>query len=167
MLQHLGEIGGDDGVDPRDLEKLFKKELIQSATQPKVDRKALQLCRQVERVLMFVVPELVSDELDATSSFEPVSDSHTDSDSQSREQAGSNPTIERLLTAEILGVIPAPRTNHLLATIQLAEASSETEIRELEHYLKSCRGQIRSEVAASINRRKTPDISFRVVNPDA
>ena len=50
MLQFCGEIHPEDGTDPREW---FKK----SRSSRKQDRKDLQLCRQIARVLSFVLPD--------------------------------------------------------------------------------------------------------------
>ena len=98
-----------------------------------VDRKALQLCRQVERTLGLVLSGELND--------------------------------DRVRDLMILSVTPAPRGNHMLVTLQTAEAVSQEELLELDAILASYNGQLRAAIAADIHRRKTPEITLRVVNP--
>ena len=64
-----------------------------------VDRKALQLCRQVERTLGLVLSGELND--------------------------------DRVRDLMILSVTPAPRGNHMLVTLQTAEAVSQKELPEV------------------------------------
>ncbi len=98
-----------------------------------VDRKALQLCRQVERTLGLVLAGELND--------------------------------DRVRDLLVLSVVPAPHSNHLLATLQAAEVLSHEELFRLDQALAEHKGQIRSAIAADINRRKTPEITMRVINP--
>ena len=136
MQRHCGEIGDEDGLDPIALAKLHREaersELIARATHPNANRKALQLCRQVERALSFIIPD-VGD--------------------------------ERLLGSFIASVVPAPHTHHLLVTVELAEIVSEVELVELQEFLLASKSRVRAEIAQSINRRKTPDVTLQVINP--
>jgi ribosome-binding factor A len=98
-----------------------------------VDRKALQLCRQVERTLGLVLAGELND--------------------------------DRVRDLLVLSVVPAPHSNHLLVTLQAAEALSQEELLELDQALLEHKGRLRSAIAADISRRKTPDITLRVINP--
>ena len=127
MLRNCGEIGPEDGIDPRDLLKQFASS--------KKDRKALQLCRQVERTISLVV----SGELDD----------------------------DRVRDLQLLSVTPAQHSNHLLVTFQTSSHLPGDALLELDAALFARKGQIRAAIAADINRKKTPDITLRVVNPPA
>ncbi|MGN6544848.1 MAG: hypothetical protein ACTHK7_07350 [Aureliella sp.] len=65
--------------------------------------------------------------------------------------------------AYVLDVMPAPNTSHLLVLVQPAAAVDADGLRELEETLARHAGQLRTTVAESIHRRKTPTLSFRVV----
>jgi ribosome-binding factor A len=108
-------------------------ELIRRATSPKLDRKALQLCRQIEREISLIL----SGELDD----------------------------DRVRDLLVLSVQPYPRTNLLLVTLQAAEIHTQAQLLELDGVLAAFKPAIRSEVAMAINRRKAPDLCFRVINP--
>jgi ribosome-binding factor A len=60
----------------------------------------------------------------------------------------------------VQSVVPAPNTSRLLVT--LAPDRSETE--HLTEHLRRARGKLRSEVAAVINRRRMPDLVFRIAD---
>ena len=125
ILRHCDQIGPEDGIDPR--------ELLRKMTSNKQDRKALQLCRQVERTVSLVASGELND--------------------------------DRIRDLQLVSVIPAPHSNHLLVTFQASELLPGDELLELDALLASHRGRIRSAIAADINRKKTPDITLRVVNP--
>jgi hypothetical protein len=61
----------------------------------------------------------------------------------------------------VQSVIPAPNASRLLVTV--APAHSEADL-PAEH-LRRARGKLRSEVAGVINRRRMPDLVFRVADP--
>lgn len=98
-----------------------------------VDRKALQLCRQVERTLGLVLGGELND--------------------------------DRVRDLLVMAVVPAPNSTHLLVTLQAAETLTQEGLIELEQALVEHKGQLRSAIAADISRRKTPEITLRVVNP--
>lgn len=54
-------------------------------------------------------------------------------------------------------VEPAPNTARLLVTV----AKVDDPNKALEHLNKAC-GMLRCEIATAINRKKTPELSFRV-----
>ncbi len=99
----------------------------------KVDRKALQLCRQIERTLGLVLGGELND--------------------------------DRVRDLLVLSVVPAPNSNHLLVTLQAPEPLSQEELWGLDHVLAEHKGQLRAAMAADISRRKTPEITLRVINP--
>ena len=95
------------------------------------ERKTLQLCRQVERALMHVLPDSDDD------------------------------TLRDLM---IVGVEPAPNAGRLLVTTTpLCEMIDPLDATSR---LQAARGWLRCEIAASIHRRKVPDLLFRCVVPD-
>jgi ribosome-binding factor A len=60
-------------------------------------------------------------------------------------------------------VVPAPNAVRLLVTLSLTDAAETAQAAQrLEH----ARGKLRSEVAAAVNRRRTPDLVFRVVGSE-
>jgi ribosome-binding factor A len=61
-------------------------------------------------------------------------------------------------------VRPAPNSARLLITLSLPRGSVEVE--EVMGRLQRVGGMLRSEVAAAINRRKTPELMFRVVQAE-
>jgi len=65
--------------------------------------------------------------------------------------------------AYVLDVVPAPNTSHLLVLVQPAATLDADGIRQLEEDLARHAGQLRTAVAESIHRRKTPTLSFRVI----
>jgi ribosome-binding factor A len=89
-------------------------------------RKALQLCRQVEEALHWVLG--------------------ADRD-------------EMLQGLQIVSVEPAPSAARLLVTVRAEGADLAT---ALEH-LQRATGRLRCEIAASIHRRRTPELAFRVM----
>ncbi len=78
---------------------------------------------------------------------------------------GGEVSDERLRDLMILSVDPAPHSNHLLVTMQTNAVVTGEQLIALEGILSSHKGTMRTAIANAINRRKTPDISLRVVNP--
>ena len=108
----------EDGIDPR----------LQSSRSPgkATNRKALQLCRQVERALSVILEG------------------------------------EILRDLSVQAVVPGPDSSRLLVTFVFhgpAEVSSAAVLGALH----ASYAKLRGEVAASIHRRKTPELSFQVV----
>lgn len=118
LLSSCSELGAGDGCDPR---------LDRPEGAGKVrNRKALQLCAQVERTLVSIFADCGDDVL-------------------------------RDLLVE--SVTPMPNASRLLVTV-LPTVPIETAMI-LEH-LENARGKLRSEAVAAINRRRAPDLLFRV-----
>ncbi len=65
--------------------------------------------------------------------------------------------------AYIMEVMPAPNTSHLVVLVQPAGPLDEDGLRDLEATLARHAGVLRTAVAESIHRRKTPTLSFRVI----
>lgn len=107
--------------------------LIHRATSPKIDRKALQLCKQIQRELSLIL----SGELDD----------------------------DRVRDLMVMSVSPFPHTNLLLVTLQTGQICTQDELLTLDSALTHHKPLIRSEIAAAIHRKKTPDLCFRVINP--
>lgn len=124
MLRSCGAIGPEDGVDP--------KEALRQRAVRKPDRKAQQLCRQVEHAINFAL----ASELNCDA-------------------------VRDLIVAS---VSPAPASYHLLVILTPPEAVTEMQAAELECLLARFKGKIRWIISASIHRKKTPDITLRVVN---
>ena len=127
MLACCGEIQDDDGLDPR---QFFK---TTSRSRGKRDRKAQQLCRQVQQTLNLVLSGEFADEV--------------------------------LQSLFVESVVPVPNASQLLVTVSTADGSEDAVesgliLQKLEHVA----GQLRSEVAAAITRRKTPRLMFQVAS---
>jgi ribosome-binding factor A len=108
----------DDGTDPR-----FSRERPQGKVS---NRKALQLCRQVERALSVLLEGEILRELTVQS------------------------------------VVPAPDSRRLLVMFVYhgPESVASADVLAALHGYSA---RLRGEVAASIHRRKTPELSFRVL----
>lgn len=65
--------------------------------------------------------------------------------------------------AHILDVIPAPNTSHLVVLVGAAFAFDSQAVAALEETLSRNAGLLRTNVAHSIHRRKTPTLTFHVV----
>jgi ribosome-binding factor A len=61
----------------------------------------------------------------------------------------------------VQSVVPAPNASRLLVTVEPALARTDL----LAEHLHRARGRLRGEVAAAINRRRMPDLVFRIANP--
>lgn len=62
-------------------------------------------------------------------------------------------------------VDPAPDASHLLVSVAPLDPGDQTPADVYLTKLMAVSGKLRSEVAASISRRKTPELAFRVVPP--
>jgi len=65
----------------------------------------------------------------------------------------------------VVSVVPAPNAGRLVVTVALPR-SAEVSVEEVLQRLLSQSGRLRSEVAAAVSRRKTPELAFRVVTDD-
>ncbi len=111
--------GDGDGFDPR-----FE---VRHENRPVANRKALQLCRQVERTLSSLFAGACGDDV--------------------------------LADLLVQSVVPAPSSARLLVTVSCATLA--TPPAEVMEHLHGAVGLLRREVAASIHRRKTPELVFR------
>jgi ribosome-binding factor A len=108
----------EDGIDPR----LQSKRSQASPT----NRKALQLCRQVERALSTILEGDILRDL------------------------------------AVQSVVPGPDSSRLLVTF-VYHGPAEVESATVLDALHASYARLRGDVAASIHRRKTPELSFRVM----
>ena len=74
---------------------------------------------------------------------------------------GSTVGDESLADLQVVSVEPLPDATRLLITLA---APNETDLAKASSQLQDATKAIRAEVAASINRRKTPELVFRVVH---
>lgn len=129
ILDYCQEHGPEDGVDPRETQRLKMRRAVGRS---QANRKALQLCRQVERTVALVLSSELND--------------------------------DRLRDLLVLAVVPAPQSNHLLITLQAPVTLTPDELLSLDAVLLNHKSQIRSAIATDINRRKTPDVTLRIVD---
>lgn len=104
-----------------------------SQERPPSDRKALQLCEQIARVLDSVL--------------------------------GGEAADDALRDLTVVSVTPAPHSGRLLVLVQPHEPVDAGGKDLLTEKLRHATGWLRSEVAASINRRKTPELVFQLLSP--
>lgn len=116
-----GEPGPEDGADPR---TVFQQKTYRG------NRKALQLCRQVQRSLSYALSDLDDDVL---------------------------------ASLYVESVDPAPDDKHLMVTVSPLDA--EVSPVDVLAKLQFVQGRLRSEIAADINRKRVPELSFRCVLP--
>jgi ribosome-binding factor A len=67
---------------------------------------------------------------------------------------------DSLADLQVVSVEPLPDATRLLITLS---APNDTDLTTATKRLQNATKGIRAEVAASINRRKTPELTFRVV----
>jgi ribosome-binding factor A len=74
---------------------------------------------------------------------------------------GSTVGDDSLADLQVMSVEPLPDATRLLVTVI---APKEMDLTDATGRLQRATKAIRAEVAAAINRRKTPDLTFRVVH---
>ena len=84
-------------------------------------------------------------------------------------------TLQAVLTGEcgddllrelqVESVVPAPNSSRLLVTLTLAVSRSAATVKEVLARLQQAQGQLRAEVAAAINRRRVPELTYRLIGP--
>ncbi len=74
---------------------------------------------------------------------------------------------DALRSLSVESVDPAPDSSRLLVTVAVLDKDDTTPTEVILSKLAAVSGKLRSEVAASINRRKTPELVFNVVRPTA
>jgi ribosome-binding factor A len=62
----------------------------------------------------------------------------------------------------VVSVIPAPDSSRLLVTVEAPRAVEQAIFKAQAHLQLSC-GRLRAEIAASVRRRRVPELTFRVV----
>jgi ribosome-binding factor A len=112
-----------------------RRERFPSPRPPRVDRKTLQLCRQIADTLNYVLSGELNDDV--------------------------------LRNVYVDSVQPAPDASRLLVSVALIDPNDSTPADKILHRLGLWSPRIRSEVAHSIHRRKTPELSYCVVRPEA
>jgi ribosome-binding factor A len=63
----------------------------------------------------------------------------------------------------VTAVEPAPHAGRLSVTVAAAPSAAPRTTDEVTAHLRRAAGLLRAEVAAAINRRKTPELAFRVL----
>lgn len=84
-------------------------------------------------------------------------------------------TLQAVLAAEtgddllrelqVASVVPAPTSVRLLVTLTLAMPGAGVPVTEVMARLHRAQGLLRGEVAAAINRRRVPELMFRLIRP--
>ena len=72
---------------------------------------------------------------------------------------------ERLQSLQVMSVDPAPNASQLCVTVQTDEQCDRETKQEILGCLSAVTGRLRHEVAGTINRKRTPQLFFRVINP--
>jgi ribosome-binding factor A len=68
---------------------------------------------------------------------------------------------------QVESVVPAPNSSRLLVTLSLAAPQGAAPVAEVLARLQKAQGLLRGEIAAAINRRRTPELTFRLLgSPD-
>ena len=78
---------------------------------------------------------------------------------------GGEAADDALRDLTVLSVTPAPHSGRLLVLVQPREPVDACGKDLLTEKLRHATGWLRSEVAASINRRKTPELIFQLLAP--
>jgi ribosome-binding factor A len=66
----------------------------------------------------------------------------------------------------VASVAPAPNSSRLRVTVCPAPGAEGIDPAAVAGHLERARGWLRSEVAAAVNRRKAPDLTFRFIPLD-
>jgi ribosome-binding factor A len=66
---------------------------------------------------------------------------------------------------QVESVVPAPTSARLLVTLTLVTPGAGVHVEEVLARLHSAQGLLRGEVAAAINRRRVPELMFRLIGP--
>jgi ribosome-binding factor A len=84
-------------------------------------------------------------------------------------------TLQAVLAAEcgddllrelqVASVVPAPTSMRLLVTLTLATPKEDVPAAAVMARLHRAQGMLRREVAAAINRRRVPELMFRLIGP--
>jgi ribosome-binding factor A len=139
MRSVCGEIGPDDGVDPRELARARMRQhrSLRPPGEKEPSRHARQLGRQVAETLGAVLAGDAHDEV--------------------------------LSGLRVISVVPAPDATRLLVTVEPLPGAPASGLDPalLAARLERASGWLRSEVAAAITRKRAPLLTFRVgATPD-
>ena len=142
MRTACGEVGPDDGVDPREVARARMNQhrhLKPMSSGPDgrekgPDRKARQLGRQVAETLDAV---LAGDTRD-----------------------------EALCGLRVVSVVPAPDASRLVVTVAPLPSADRLDLPEILARLEHASGWLRTEVAAAITRKRAPVLSFQIAPPE-
>jgi ribosome-binding factor A len=66
---------------------------------------------------------------------------------------------------QVESVTPAPNASRLLVTVSRSAVAGDIDAEEILRRLEGARGMLRGEVAAAVNRRRVPDLVFRLREP--
>ena len=134
MREVCGEIGSEDGVDPRELAKARLRKRPKRATDSEanaVDPKALRLGKQAAETLAAVLAGDSGDEV--------------------------------LSALRVASVTPAPDASRLLVALTPLPPADRLAPALILDRLARASGWLRSELAAAITRKHTPTLAFRLV----
>jgi ribosome-binding factor A len=70
---------------------------------------------------------------------------------------------EVLQSLTVVSVLPAPNSGRLMVTVATPAPADVTDRSTVTDRLAAALGRVRTEVAATIHRRKAPELAFRVV----
>lgn len=134
MRAVCGEIGPEDGVDPRLPVRARRRPGARrpaASAPPEPGRKARQLASQVFETLGGVLAGDTGDDL--------------------------------LGALRVVSVEPAPDASRLLVSLALLPPADAVDPDELRARLARAAGWLRTEVAAAVTRKRAPRLSFRLV----
>jgi ribosome-binding factor A len=106
----------------------------QPSRQQGSDRKAKQLCRQVEQALQLILP------------------------------SSADEVVRNLM---VVAVEPAPNTGRLQVTVVELGSTDVTDRTIVLNQLAQANSWIRTQVAASIVRRRAPEVVFKITSIEA
>jgi ribosome-binding factor A len=72
---------------------------------------------------------------------------------------------EALRDLLVESVVPAPNSSRLLVTLTPGPTAGAAPLEEVLTRLHRAQGRLRGEVAAAINRKKVPELTFRLIGP--
>ena len=168
----VGEVGPDDGLDSMTIP--FHSQRGRHVQQ---DRKALQLCRQVEQALSLALcdvaeadPEELVDDAEREDFDEYAGYAEYAAAEGLTEGDGSDdvdPETEIFGRITVVSVLPASDGGHLTVTVGPLDPDDDLDRDEVLAALERVAGRLRSEVAAAIHRRKTPELHYTFVSSNA
>jgi ribosome-binding factor A len=82
------------------------------------------------------------------------------------DQVLAGETADELVSSlHVESVIPAPDASRLLVTLRTDLRGNAILLEQIERRLADHRGRLRCAVSATITRRKTPNLEFRILGP--